>query len=133
MLFTGNLNDVEMLITNKKSNINIDEIWYIVRSLKPFKNIPGIISKHCPSLSPSKELFFWKESLRRNNKWNKQIFDEEFTPKFLKEMENTEAASSLKELKILSNKKNILLICYCSREDMCHRSLIKKIIENKKT
>ena len=41
MIYVGNLDEVEDVLNGI---LCVDEIWYIVRSLKPYKQIPGVIS-----------------------------------------------------------------------------------------
>lgn len=123
MIITGNLEDVKNVANNV---LNVDEIWYIVRSLKPMQLIDGVVSKHIPLLSPSIELFYQKEQLRKKYQWTKNVFDISFKPKFVSEIKtNNEAVSLIKYL--ATTEKRILLVCYCAREDMCHRSIIKEI------
>ena len=123
MIYTGNLNDVN-------SDLTVDEIWYVVRSIKPFKQISGVISKHVPVLSPSLDLFLKKEKYRKKCMWNKKTFDTWFKPLFLKEIiNNSEAMNLINELS--TTDKRILLVCYCEREDMCHRSILKELINKK--
>lgn len=125
MVLTGNLLDVERVVNGE---IKIDEIWYIVRSLKPMKSINGVVSKHISLLSPSTELFYQKEQFRKKCQWSKNVFDIYFKPKFIEEIKaNNEAVSLIKHL--ATTEKRILLVCYCSREDMCHRSIIKELID----
>lgn len=121
MVCIGSLDDISSFY---------DEVWFIVRRLKPYKQDSGIIFKHVPELSPSDELLTWTLNLKRNCKFSKKVFDEEYTLTFLKEMNNKKSLDLIQELSKAS--KNILLVCYCKRADICHRSIVLKLVEGVK-
>lgn len=106
-----------------------DEIWLIVRSLKT-ANIPqlNIPVYHIPALSPSSELFQCYLSWRQQGLWNIDTFNNSYKPRFLKEMQSLEAQGYIKLLRERSTTKNILLVCYCQDEAMCHRSLVYQLV-----
>lgn len=111
----------------KDTNYNdFDEVWAIVRSMKsPSKHI-----KQVPELSPSLNLFFKHRTLVRENKWNKQAFDEIYAPQFLKEMHEKSATNLLNKLYQLDkNGKKICLVCFCPDETLCHRSIIAGLLQ----
>ena len=109
-----------------------DEIWLIVRSLKNMPYVPNTIVYHIPVLSPSTELFQCYLSWKDSGHWNKQTFETLYKPRFLKEMESTEAQGMLALLKSKSERgKHILLACYCASDEMCHRSIVYQLVMNK--
>lgn len=103
-----------------------DEVWAVVRSMK--KPIPGI-TKQVTELSPSWSLFGEYRSLQSVGNWNIRTFQKLYVPKFLREMHRPEAEAALKELVEKSNAgKHIALICYCSRQELCHTSILAGIL-----
>ena len=120
MLYSGSFNDIDCG--------KYDEIWLIVRSLK---NMPyGNNIYHVPQLSPSPDLFHTYLSLKKAGKWDTKAFDEIYIPRFLNEMKSSEALTYLNILSEKSKKKDILIVCYCSDERTCHRSLVKQCISS---
>ena len=103
-----------------------DEVWLIVRSLKSVPNC-NVPIYHVPALSPSPELFQCYLSWRDSGHWNKNTFETQYKPRFLKEMEQPEAVGMLSILKERAKDKHILLVCYCSSNEMCHRSLVYQL------
>lgn len=120
MLHTGNFRDIKP--------DNYDQIWLCVRSLQQMPRNPNNNIFHVPLLSPSKELFFKHLNLKKANQWNKENFDKVFAPGFLQEMLQPEPLDKLQELANLIKTQEILVVCYCGDETLCHRSLIKQII-----
>ncbi len=123
MLITGNINEI--------THIKCDEVWVIVRNLKggmPHSDVP---IKHVPELSPSEKLYgdYWK--YKKALKWTQKRFDEWYTPIFLKEMQQTASSKMLDKLAAESKEKDILIVCFCPNESMCHRSLIKKLVNQR--
>ena len=117
MLFTGSISDIDK---NK-----YDEIWIIVRSLGKVQTGRNIF--HVPQLSPSYALYHDYLSWRDNGMWNKEQFENVYKPRFLEEMKSqTELLGVLRER---SFTKNILICCFCKDESMCHRSLVKELVE----
>lgn len=108
---------------------NYDQIWLCVRSLKQMPNNPNGNIIHVPVLSPSQKLFYHHLDLKNKGLWNSESFEKDFAPKFLQEMLQPEPLAKLKELAELVKTKNILVVCYCKEEHLCHRSLIYQIIE----
>lgn len=103
-----------------------DEVWAIVRSLK--SKSPWI--KHVPELSPSMDLFMKYRRLVEKSEWNENTFQTVYVPQFLQEMHNPLAKARFEELKALDAAgKNIALICFCPRENLCHRSIIAGILQ----
>lgn len=103
-----------------------DEVWAIVRSYK--NPLPGV--KHVPQLSPSWDLFKWFRQMNDEKLWKKSMFDDEYVPRFISEMNRHEPLVLLNELKKKSESgKNIALICFCYDESQCHRSVIGGILK----
>ena len=121
MLYTGSFRSIRP--------DDYDQIWLCVRSLKHMPKNPNQNIFHVPILSPSFELFKATLELKQAKKWNKDIFDKWFAPRFAHEMLTPEAQAKLKELAELSKIKNILIVCYCPDENLCHRSVLKFIID----
>lgn len=117
-----------MIKVSKSSNVeydNYDEIWWIVRKL----NGPLINEKHVSELSPSPELFEKYRQVHHKGMFNDDYFQNVYVPRFLKELSVNKKV--LKLLKILceeSERKNIVLCCYCENEALCHRSIIAGIL-----
>ena len=100
-----------------------DEVWAIVRSLK-YGN-PRI--KHVPELSPSWSLFRKYREMVENGEWNDEAFRRIYVPRFLKEMHEDAPRALLNEL--IQTKKNICIVCFCTEEVLCHRSIIGGILQ----
>lgn len=77
-------------------------------------------AKSC--LSPSKELL----SYAKENK----ISFEEYKKLFIREISgNPEARKRIDELREIAKDKVVFLVCYERDPEVCHRSIVKKIIE----
>ena len=120
MLYTGSLKDI-----NKEK---YDEIWIIVRSLGNVKTGDNVY--HVPQLSPSWELFKDFNNWKSHGLWNKKQFDTVYTPRFLKEMESSVSQEYINMLAVKCLTKDVLICCFCEDESMCHRSLVKSLVEN---
>lgn len=107
-----------------------DQIWLVVRQLSAVPRNPLGNIRHVRVLSPSKRLLYDTLALKRQGRWNAEAFDNDYAPRFLKEMLGSpEARVELDRLAKLSKSENILIACYCPDERLCHRSLIKKIVD----
>lgn len=113
----------------KDINNSYDEIWIIVRSLK--NGIPQIGNcYHVPQLSPLWDLFRDYCDWSKKGIWNEKCFMERYVPRFLKQMHSTEAKYWLNLLYNKSKEgKNILLVCFCSNEKLCHRSIVCGLLQ----
>lgn len=100
-----------------------DEVWAIVRSLK----YVGAKIRHVPELSPSWNLFKRYRSLHDAGRWNNQTFHDIYVPQFLKEMQGKKQRALLNEL--FATKKRICLVCFCTEEELCHRSIIGGLLQ----
>lgn len=118
-----------IVITNIRNinNDNYDEIWAIVRSLK---HNNGAI-KQVTSLSPSTELFYKYLSLKNNGNWDKNAFDTIYVPQFIREIRKQPDA--IEKLGYLYQQdkmnKKICLVCFCTDETLCHRSIIAGLLQ----
>ena len=54
-----------------------------------------------------------------------------FSRAYLKEMKASEPARTLEVLAALSHQTNFSLGCYCKDESHCHRSLLRKLLEDR--
>ncbi len=106
-----------------------DEIWLIVRGLKAMPKNPLGNIRHVPLLSPSKGLWYHYLDLKKAGNWNRDTFMTDYAPKFLNEMLQPEAYAKLKELHERTKSETILCACYCADEDLCHRKLVRMIME----
>lgn len=119
MLYTGSIKDIDPS--------KYDEIWVIVRKLCNVKTGGNIY--HVPQLAPSYDLVNRYLSWKDQGIWNKDQFDTVYTPQFLDEMKSPIAQQYLNLLRTKSKEKDILICCFCSDESMCHRSIVKQLVE----
>lgn len=121
MIYTGSFKDISS---------EYDEVWLIVRSIRSLTQIPKVdtLVLHVPQLSPSQDLFKCYLSWRNQGLWNKETFETYYKPRFLKEMEGEDAQRVLNLLTNKAKTKNILLVCFCEDESICHRSLVYSLI-----
>lgn len=104
---------------------NCDEIWWIVRKL----DRPLGRAKHVSELGPSAELFKEYRRVYHEGMFNDDYFQNVYVPRFLKELSvNKRALEFLKILCEESERKNIVLSCYCENELLCHRSIVAGIL-----
>lgn len=54
-----------------------------------------------------------------------------FKRRFLAEMKQSEAARDLDVLAALSHQTNFSVGCYCKNEALCHRSLLRELLQNR--
>lgn len=113
-----------------------NEIYLIVRSIASLEKSKSSILKHAshaPELSPSSRLFYDYLNWNKANEWNQDKFDNCYKPIFLKELEhNPEADTLINHLVEKDHEgKNIALLCFCQDENLCHRSIIGNILEQK--
>lgn len=104
---------------------NFDEILLIVRKLdRPLGN-----ARHIVELSPSPGLFKEYRRVYHEGMFNDDYFQNVYVPRFLQELSvNKEALKLLKILCEESERKNIVLCCYCKNENLWHQSLIAGIL-----
>lgn len=118
MIYIGNIHDIDIL------HRDWDKKYAIVRS---YKNQTCIFEQKA-ILSPSTELFFTYRKLIKYCKWNKDSVDKYYVPKFLQQMQGREEKDALNQLYVMSKTQNILLVCFCENEDLCHRSIIAGLL-----
>lgn len=110
------------------SSLKCDEVWAIVRSL----NTKPSDVRQVSELSPSKGLFYKYLDLKKKNMWGTNSFNEIYVPQFLQEIkENRTVTSPLLNYLYSADKhgKNIALLCFCSDEELCHRSIIGGLLQ----
>ena len=78
-----------------------------------------------PNLSPSGSLLQEASPLKDENSWKR------FKRKFLSEMQTPEAKRVLDLLAALSHRTNFSIGCYCDDESRCHRSILRKLLEQR--
>lgn len=97
-----------------------DEVWAIVRSLQNSGKM-----RHVPELSSSWKLFRQYLHLRNTGTWNPEAFQDLYVPTFLQAMQTAAVKKKLNELVWLDRQgRRIVLVCFCSDEATCHRSII---------
>lgn len=114
------------LRNNAALRAKYDEIWVCMRS---YKN-PDDFAVHVPELSPSTDLFFSYRNMLNNGVWNESTFRDFYTPQFLQEIAaNLDARQALNTLwRADKNGKRIALVCSCSKEKLCHRSILAGLL-----
>jgi uncharacterized protein YeaO (DUF488 family) len=87
---------------------------------------------HLPELSPSDELTNEQNNWLLTTEEIHEEFTSDYRQKFLAEIENnSEAKKTINNLiKLDKEGKNIVLLCYCVPEKMCHRYIIGEILQN---
>lgn len=104
-----------------------DETWAIVRSLK--NPIRGVVQ--VTALSPSMDLFFRYQRMAKAGEWNADSFQKMYVPQFIREMKQSREAQEKINYLINADRegKNICLVCFCSNESLCHRSIIAGFLQ----
>lgn len=114
-------------VTNiKNANTSFNENWAIVRSLKSSSSLLTQVT----DLSPSLSLFFKFRNLVAEKNWNEQTFENIYVPEFIAELKANDNARKRFEYLYNQDKmgKNIALVCFCTNEELCHRSIIAGIL-----
>ncbi|MFL6450052.1 MAG: DUF488 domain-containing protein [Bryobacteraceae bacterium] len=78
-----------------------------------------------PLLSPTQDLVALAQAAEDEASW--KIFER----KFVAEMNKPDPARVLDLLAALSHGTNFSIGCYCGREDRCHRSVLRKLLEKR--
>jgi len=76
-----------------------------------------------PVLSPSAKLVAVAQRSRDEKSWK------QFTRRYRAEMQHPDAAHVLDLLAALSRQTNFSVGCYCEDERRCHRSVLRKLLE----
>lgn len=113
-----------------------DNIYLIVRSIASLERSKSSILKHAEQvadLSPSNGLFYKYLDWTKSGEWNQNKFDTKYKPAFLDELNNNPNAAAWLEKIAVDDKagKKIALLCFCSDENLCHRSIIGEILKSK--
>lgn len=116
----------------KINPIEYDEVWIICYSVGEIQDMFTTYDNvlHVPELAPSESLFKEYRKLVALSKWGKKSFEEYYVPQFLKDMEREDSKKTLQVLLSESKKKNIVLACFCSEEELCHRCIVGGILLN---
>lgn len=109
-----------------------DETWIITRGLKDRSVLTRYQNTiHVPELSPTPELFQWYLFQKKNGWWGVKHFDIYYVSQFIRDIAGD--ASSRNRLNELYTKhqagKNILIVCFCTDERICHRSIIGGLLQ----
>lgn len=106
-----------------------DEVWMVVRSLKTKQ--PWMT--HVPELSPNWSLFTWSQKMIKAGQFTHEVFNKKYRPEFMTQiMNDISAHDKLNELIAKSRAgKQIAVVCFCKDASLCHRSLLKEIVEAK--
>jgi uncharacterized protein YeaO (DUF488 family) len=78
-----------------------------------------------PELSPVPELMARAKASRSESEWNA------FVRQFRRQMSASAASRALDLLSALSKRTNFSLGCYCEREERCHRSVLRALLEER--
>ena len=78
-----------------------------------------------PNLSPSEALLKEFSPLKDEQSWKT------FKRKFLTEMKQAETKRDLDLLAALSHQTNFAIGCYCKDESLCHRSILRELLEQR--
>ncbi len=78
-----------------------------------------------PNLSPSADLVAFAKHSPDEASWKS------FERKFRAEMTRPDASHLLNVLAGLSHQTNFSIGCYCENEDRCHRSILRKLLEER--
>ncbi len=125
---------IKLCNTSKIKESDFDEIWVITRSANKLPlalaNNPKV--KVVPDLAPETKLFFQYLEWKKNGNWCYELFKSNYVPEFIREInQNPKSLQLIDELVTKSNTTNIALVCFCTTEYMCHRSIIGGILLNK--
>lgn len=103
-----------------------DEVWAIVRYYKGKSNW----IKQIVDLAPSQYLWAKYQRLKLDKNWNADSFRSIYLPMFLQEMKTEAAKQRLNELYVADKEgKDIALVCFCTEESLCHRSIIGGLLQ----
>ena len=123
MIYLGNVFEIDIT--------EYDEVWVICRSVREIddliRNHDNVF--HVPELSPSQELFSWYRNQVHKDQWGIEAFRNYYVPVFLQMLrEDSEGYGMLRKLVVESIYKDIALVCFCSDEKLCHRSIVGGVL-----
>lgn len=78
-----------------------------------------------PELSPQQELVSQALHAKTDEEWSK------FVRGFRKEMNEPAASRTLDLLAALSHTANFSIGCYCEKEEHCHRSVLRELLQKR--
>lgn len=111
---------------NETALHGFDLTYAIVRSYHP--NCSSDVIFQMADLAPSWELYKWYLKQKEAGRWCKELFEEQYVPRFVAELINPGATKGLNKLFSLSKENSIAVGCYCFKEDTCHRSIVGGIL-----
>lgn len=76
-----------------------------------------------PLLAPSRELIQWYRAGPTDRRWK------QFAKKYEREMQGTDCRQAIQLLARLAERTPISIGCTCEDESHCHRSVLRKLIE----
>jgi uncharacterized protein YeaO (DUF488 family) len=62
---------------------------------------------------------------------DKKISWEQYVPRYLEGLERPEAQAALAEVRKLARRGRVTLLCGCADEQRCHRTLLKKYLDER--
>lgn len=119
MIFITNIRGL-----NKNNN---GEQWAIVRSMKSKSDW----IKQVTPLSPSTDLFHRYLELKNQGQWGQSTFQSIYVPQFLYDIKHNQQSIDLLNALWSADKqqKDLWLACFCTQEDLCHRSIIAGLLQ----
>ena len=121
MIYTG-----QTYTEGNKPSRHYDEMWNIM--LYPTQGLQFVTSHH-PELAPSQDIYNHYQELKKCGQWTQWSFENWYVPAFLKEIASR--PSAVQSLNYLFNHrfdKEIILLCACPKDSMCHRSIIRGML-----
>lgn len=116
-------------ITNQEElRQRYNSVWVVMR--EPPEGMP-VRFLHVPVLAPTPELLLWFQQHKECIYRNPEMFEEDYAPRYIRELLDSQAA--LNELLLLLSSvrkgKRIALVCTCYHEELCHRSILAGILQ----
>lgn len=116
-----------MLITSSLSdckNYDADYKYFIVINPKGVK-LKGI--SHRPELAPTRELYSWAMQHKNEPNWfehYKEVFENDLKTR-------AGMINALNDIESKARTSDVLLICFCSDVNQCHRGIIADELEKR--
>ena len=83
-----------------------------------------------PRLAPSSALLFQVNNWKKQGMWNQETFDKKFVDEFIDESLEQPFADAMNDIfKRSEAGEKIALACYCGDECMCHRRIVKGLLQ----